>query len=101
MSESVWVVVKQGVHFGSVYFVGRYRAEAELFCDQWAPDGDGWHTWVIEEMKLGQPVTDSQENMGFTRDQLTRWEDRELPASWSKQEIASQPRYKIVPWEGE
>jgi hypothetical protein len=83
--STIWLVSKQGISSHIPCFVSDTRKQAEIFCNTYTPDRDGWHEWVIEEFEVGhitgnamKDLQNPEEDKGTTsvrpiwvRDQVT------------------------------
>lgn len=64
----IWLVVAEGVYDHGVWYATGERSDAERFIRDWLPDGDNWHRWRIEQVRLGQePEEEPDEEQGGGR----------------------------------
>lgn len=103
MAESVWLVVPRGVYYKACVLAARSLDEAQRFCDEWAPDRDGYHGWEIIEMRLGAVVPDEPAYSQYDMNVRVPWEEQGQGLDeWRRNRIAPMPdrkQIKIVRWE--
>lgn len=76
MSETAWVIERQGVYGQGVVAVLRSRAAAERFTRSVRPDRDGRHAWRCTEVVLDfEPPAIPKDEPGTWGNELTAAED--------------------------
>jgi hypothetical protein len=51
---NVYVVEAKGIYNQGIHLVSNTLSEAQAFTDNFSPDTDGYHDWLITEHVLGQ-----------------------------------------------